>query len=64
MTYAAPIDQANPGKPPVEVSALVEAVRACFDCANVCLATGKMLSRQTTFDPTTTRATLQICVRT
>jgi hypothetical protein len=93
MTYAAPIDQASPSKPPVEASALVEAIQACFDCAqactadadadlgerqvqamircirlcldcaDVCLATGKMLSRQTAFDPPTARATLQACVQ-
>jgi hypothetical protein len=94
MTYAAPIDQANPSKPSVDANALVEGIRACFDCAqactadadadlgerqvqamvrcirlcldcaDVCLATGKMLSRQTAFEPTTARATLQACVQT
>jgi len=94
MTYAAPIVQANPSKPSVDVNALVEGIRACFecaqactadadadlaepqvqamircirlclDCADVCLATGRILSRQTAFDPTTARAALQACVQT
>ncbi len=38
MTYAAPIDQANPSKPSVDANALVECIRACFDCAQACTA--------------------------
>jgi hypothetical protein len=38
MTYAAPIAQANHSKPPVEVNALVEGIRACYDCAQACIA--------------------------
>jgi hypothetical protein len=38
MTYAAPMAQANPSKPFVEVNALVEGIRACFDCAQACIA--------------------------
>ncbi len=94
MTYTAPISHANPSKPSVEEDALVEGIRACFDCAqactadadadlgeqqvqtmircirlcldcaDVCLATGRILSRQTAFDPTTARAALQACVQT
>ena len=93
MTYAAPISQANPSKASVDVNALVECIRACFDCAqactadadadlaernvqamvrcirlcldctDLCLATGKILSRQTAFDPTMARASLQACAQ-
>jgi hypothetical protein len=93
MTYAAPIAQADPSKPPVDASALVEAIQACFgcaqactadvdadlaerrihemircirlcrDCADVCLATGGILSRPTAFDPASARAALQACVQ-
>ena len=38
MTYAAPMTQANLSKPPVNVDALVEGIRACFDCAQACIA--------------------------
>ena len=38
MTYAAPISQANHSKPSVEANALVECIRACFDCAEACTA--------------------------
>ncbi len=38
MTYAAPISQADPSKPPVDATALVECIRACFDCAQACIA--------------------------
>jgi hypothetical protein len=94
MTYAAPLEQANLSKPTVDESALLECIRACFDCAqaciadadadlaepqvqamvrcirlcldcaDVCLATGKLLSRQTAFDPATARAALQACALT
>jgi hypothetical protein len=94
MTYAAPISQADPSKPSVDMNALVEGIQACFDCAqactadadadlgeqqvqtmircirlcldcaDVCLATGRILSRQTAFEPTTARATLQACALT
>ncbi len=94
MTYAAPISQADPSKPSVDMNALVEGIQACFDCAqactadadadlgeqqvqtmircirlcldcaDVCLATGRILSRQTAFDPAVARAALQACVQT
>jgi hypothetical protein len=38
MTYAAPLAQADPSKPSVEVNALVACIRACFDCAQACIA--------------------------
>jgi len=91
MTYAVPLAHANPTKPSVDMNALVECIRACFDCAeactadadadlgepqvqamvhcirlcldcaDVCLATGRILSRQTAFDPAVARAALQAC---
>lgn len=38
MTYAGQMAQANPSKPPVDATALVECVQACFDCAQACTA--------------------------
>src|SRR5262245_21155910 len=38
MTYAAPLAQANPNKPYVDMNALVDAIQACFDCAQACTA--------------------------
>ena len=38
MTYAAPLQQANPSRPSVDANALVECVGACFDCAQACTA--------------------------
>lgn len=38
MTYAAPMIQGNPSKPSVDVNALVECIRACYDCAQACTA--------------------------
>src|SRR5258708_24985443 len=93
MTYAAPLEKANPSTPAVDMNALVECIQACFDCAeactadadadlaepqvqtmircirlcldcaDVCLATGRMLSRQTAFDPASARAALQACAQ-
>lgn len=38
MTYAAPLAQAHPSKPDVDVTALAEAIQACFDCVQACTA--------------------------
>src|SRR5215831_10790494 len=38
MAYAAPISRANPSQPPAEMIALVDSIRACFDCAQACTA--------------------------
>jgi hypothetical protein len=43
---------------------MVRCIRLCLECADVCLATGAMLLRQTSFDPATARGTLQACVQT
>jgi hypothetical protein len=93
MTYAAPLEKENPSMPAVDPNALVEGIRACFDCAeactadadanlgeqqvqamvrcirlcldcvDVCLATGRILARQTDFEPATARTALQACVQ-
>ena len=46
------------------LSDMVTCIRLCLDCADVCLATGKILSRQTAFDLATARAALQACEET
>jgi hypothetical protein len=38
MTYAAPLEKANLSLPSVDANALVECIRACFDCAQACTA--------------------------
>jgi hypothetical protein len=43
---------------------MIRCIRLCLDCADVCLATGRILSRQTAFDPAVARAALQACVLT
>jgi len=53
---------ADLGEP--QVQTMIRCIRLCRDCADVCLATGRMLSRQTAFDPATARAALQACVQT
>lgn len=37
-------------------------ITLCLDCADVCAATGRILSRQTEFEPAMARAALQACV--
>ena len=44
------------------VANLVKCVRTCLDCADICDATGRVLSRHTGYDVGLTRATLQACV--
>jgi len=38
MTYAAPLAQAHPSKSSLDLNVRVEAIRACFDCAQACTA--------------------------
>ena len=40
---------------------LVRCIRLDLDCADVCGATGRIMSRQTAFDPQIARAQLQAC---
>jgi hypothetical protein len=37
-------------------------ITLCLDCSDVCAATGRILSRQTEFEPAMARAALQACV--
>jgi len=41
---------------------LVRCIRLNLDCADVCAATGRVVSRQTQYDPNVTRAALQACI--
>jgi hypothetical protein len=45
-----------------EVTNLVRCIRLNLDCADLCETTGRILIRQTEFDPQTARATLEACV--
>ena len=44
------------------VADLVKYIRICLDCADVCTATLRVLSRQTGYDANLTRPQLQACV--
>ncbi len=44
-----------------DVQMLARCIRLDLDCADVCAATGKILSRQTAFEPRLVRASLQAC---
>ena len=43
------------------VQDLVRCIRLCLDCADVCIATGRMVSRQTDYEPETARAEVESC---
>jgi hypothetical protein len=43
---------------------MIRCIRLCLDCANICLATRGILSRQTAFDPSVARVALQACALT
>jgi hypothetical protein len=45
-----------------DVNHLVRCIRLNQDCANVCEVTGKLLSRQTAYQPALARAILESCV--
>ena len=42
---------------------LARCIRLNLDCADVCDATGRILSRQTAFEPEMARAVLQVCAK-
>jgi hypothetical protein len=42
--------------------ALARCIRLNLDCADLCAATGRIVSRQTAFDPQLVRAALEACV--
>jgi uncharacterized protein DUF326 len=43
------------------VPELVKCIRLCLDCADVCVATISVTSRQTEYDPNVTRPLLEAC---
>ena len=46
-----------------DVSELRRCIRLCLDCADVCDATGRVVSRQTEYEPETSRAQVESCRR-
>ena len=44
-----------------DVAEMRRCIRLCLDCADVCIATGRMVSRQTEYEPETTRAEVESC---
>jgi Domain of Unknown Function (DUF326) len=56
-TSCADADLSEPG-----VAELVKCIRLCLDCADVCTATGRVISRQTEYDANLTRSLLEACV--
>jgi uncharacterized membrane protein len=46
------------------VAELVKCVRLCMDCADVCAATVRVISRQTDYDANVTRPLLEACAAT
>jgi hypothetical protein len=44
------------------LSEMVKCIRLCLDCADICTATARVVSRQTAYDATVTRPLLQACV--
>lgn len=45
------------------VQQLVKCIRSDLDCADVCMTTGRVLSRHTGYDANVTRAVLQLCAQ-
>ena len=46
------------------VADLVKCIRLCLDCADVCTATVRVISRQTEYDANVTRSLLEACATT
>ena len=44
------------------MSAIVKCIRLNLDCADVCTATGRVVSRQTEYDAHVTRKQLEACI--
>ena len=44
-----------------DVTKMRRCIKLCLDCADVCEATGRVLTRQTEFDAPTAKAQLQSC---
>jgi uncharacterized membrane protein len=47
-----------------DVAELVKCIRLCLDCADVCTATVRVISRQTEYDANVTRPLLEACAAT
>jgi hypothetical protein len=47
-----------------DLAEMVKCIRLCLDCADVCTATGGVVSRQTDYDLSITRPLLEACVAT
>jgi hypothetical protein len=45
-----------------DIADLVKCIRLCLDCADVCTATVRVISRQTEYDANLTRSVLEACV--
>jgi uncharacterized membrane protein len=46
------------------IAEMVKCIRLCLDCADVCAATLRVVSRQTEYDANVTRPLLEACVAT
>jgi hypothetical protein len=57
-TSCADADLAQP-----DVKDLVHCIRLCLDCADLCDATGRVLTRQTSSEPRLTRSLLETCLQ-
>ena len=44
-----------------DVTDMRKCIRLCLDCADICEATGRVLTRQTEYDGPTAKAQLQSC---
>ena len=44
-----------------DVTEMRRCIRLCLDCADACIATGRMVSRQTDYEPETARAQVESC---
>ena len=46
-----------------DIKTMVKCIRLDLDCADICSSTSRVLSRQTAYDATVTRAVLEACVQ-
>ena len=42
---------------------MTRCIRLCLDCADLCITTGRMLSRQAEFEPDLARTVVQACAQ-
>jgi hypothetical protein len=45
-----------------EVESLIRCIRLDLDCADICAATGRVVSRRTEYDPSVTRPQIEACL--